>query len=171
MSQKVERIPHLQSIRSLPVDFRLMDAQEDHSSRKSDTVIMNNGTVYDSIAENVKVAGKKSNDKVDSNGYESPYEKGPYRGEGLNSAASTSQSYGSLLNDSKWNDTSYDANKVSNTHILLLDFFAHLFLSKLNMVILVCLVNLCDKLIYIKDNIKVKGCPHFLRLCSSMYIC
>lgn len=140
MSQKVERVPHLQSIRSLPVDFRLMEAQDDHSSRKSETVTLNNGSrVYDSIAENGKVAGKTIIDKVDSNGYESPYEKGPYRGEGLDSAASTSQSYGSLFNDSKWNDTSYDAKKVSYTPIL--DFLANIFLSKLDMVILVCLVN------------------------------
>lgn len=122
MSQKVERVPHLQSIRSLPVDFRLLDAHEDHSSRKSETVTMNNGSrLYDSIAENVMVAGKKINEKVDSNGYESPYEKGPYRGEGLNSAASTSQSYGSLFNDSKWNDTSYDAKKKLHSWFQLPD--------------------------------------------------
>ncbi|KAL1832690.1 hypothetical protein ACET3Z_002341 [Daucus carota] len=113
MSHKVERAPHLQSIRSLPVDFRLKDALEDHSSRNSETVTMMNSTrVYNSLTENVEVVGTNINNKVDSNGFdESPYGKGPYRGESLNSAASTSQSYGSSFNDSKWSDTSYDAKK------------------------------------------------------------
>lgn len=128
MSHKVERAPHLQSIRSLPVDFRLKDALEDHSSRNSETVTMMNSTrVYNSLTENVEVVGTNINNKVDSNGFdESPYGKGPYRGESLNSAASTSQSYGSSFNDSKWSDTSYDAKKVSGKTIYLaLQFTLH----------------------------------------------
>lgn len=135
MSQKTQSTPHLQSIKSLPVDFRFMDSSASDPSQNSEALNGNNGTMaYGSIPENGEFADEvveDMNNSIGRNDDESPYsrltllvdERPPTIDENLDSATSPLQSPDPSLDESKWSDTTtYVAKKVTYCFSLSLHF-------------------------------------------------
>uniref|UniRef100_A0A5B7AAI2 Putative myosin-1 n=1 Tax=Davidia involucrata TaxID=16924 RepID=A0A5B7AAI2_DAVIN len=124
MSQKAQVSPSLQSIKSLPVEFRFMGLPTSHGFDKSDAVNANNtNMIPDSIPENGELAAevvRNTDNNMDQDNDESPYgrltlsvEEGPsIVDEDLNTATSSLQSFVPSRTESKWSDTtSYVAKK------------------------------------------------------------
>lgn len=123
MWQKPQGVPYLPSIKSLPVDFRLVGSPQPHSLGKAEGV--NSGKTEmtsDNIPENGELAGGVLGDKFARNDDDSPYssvnlnltfveEEASASGEGLISAAAPLRSLIPFRHESKWNDTSYYATK------------------------------------------------------------
>uniref|UniRef100_A0A5B7A873 Putative myosin-1 n=1 Tax=Davidia involucrata TaxID=16924 RepID=A0A5B7A873_DAVIN len=125
MSQEARVSPSLQSIKSLPVDFRFMGSPTSHGFDKSDAVnASNNNMIPDSIPENGELAGELVRDtdgNMDQDNDESPYsslslsvEERPSIGdEDLNTATSPLRSFVPSHTESRWSDTtSYVAKKM-----------------------------------------------------------
>lgn len=121
MSQKPQVMPYLQSIKSLPVDFRLMGSPEPHSLGKVEGVnVGKTNMISDLISENGELGVGDIGDKIARNDDESPYssvnmtsveEEASGSDESLNSAAAPLRSLIPSRNESKWNDTTYYVGK------------------------------------------------------------
>lgn len=129
MSEKVQGSRYLQSIKSLPVDFRV-GSPNSESREKSSGVNSNNARVImsesSSIAENVETLNEVVEGNVDADNDDSPYSslnastegRPSVVGDDLNSEASSLQSVGLSRVDSKWSDTkTYSAKKVVSISI------------------------------------------------------
>lgn len=110
MSQKAQGLPYLQSIKSLPIDFRLVGSREPRSVGEAEAV---NISKTEMISENIlesELAGGSVGNKIARNEDESPYcsvnlaleEENFDNGEILGFAADPLR-----RNESKWNDTTY----------------------------------------------------------------
>lgn len=129
MSEKVQGSRYLQSIKSLPVDFRVGSPNSEFRE-KSSGVNSNNARVImsesSSIAENVETLNEVVEGNVDADNDDSPYSslnaslegRPSVVGDDLNSEASSLQSVGLSRVDSKWSDTkTYSAKKVVSISI------------------------------------------------------
>lgn len=128
MSEKVQGSRYLQSIKSLPVDFRV-GSPNSESREKSSGVNSNNARVImseSSIAENVETLNEVVEGNVDADNDDSPYSslnastegRPSVVGDDLNSEASSLRSVGVSRVDSKWSDTkTYSAKKVVSISI------------------------------------------------------
>lgn len=126
MSEKVQGSRYLQSIKSLPVDFRVGSPNSEFRQKSSGLNSSNAGVMSDSIAENVETLNEVVERNVDADNDDSPYstlnaslEGRPSAvGDDLNSEASSLRSVGSSLVDSKWSDTkTYSSKKVVSISI------------------------------------------------------
>lgn len=120
--KKVQGSRYLQSIKSLPVDFRVGSPNSELRG-KSSGVNSNNGRVImsESIAENVETLNEVVEGNADADNDDSPYSslnaslevRPSVVGDDLNSEASSLRSVGLSRVDSKWSDTkTYSAKKV-----------------------------------------------------------
>lgn len=128
MSEKVQGSRYLQSIKSLPVDFRVGSPNSEFRE-KSSGVNSNNARVImseSSIAENVETLNEVVEGNVDADNDDSPYSslnaslegRPSVVGDDLNSEASSLRSVGLSRVDSKWSDTkTYSAKKVVSISI------------------------------------------------------
>lgn len=128
MSEKVQGSRYLQSIKSLPVDFRV-GSPNSESREKSSGVNSNNARVImseSSIAENAETLNEVVEGNVDADNDDSPYSslnpslegRPSVVGDDLNSEASSLRSVGLSRVDSKWSDTkTYSAKKVVSISI------------------------------------------------------
>lgn len=128
MSEKVQGSRYLQSIKSLPVDFRVGSPNSEFRE-KSRGVNSNNARVIiseSSIAENVETLNEVVEGNVDADNDDSPYSslnpslegRPSVVGDDLNSEASSLRSVGLSRVDSKWSDTkTYSAKKVVSISI------------------------------------------------------
>lgn len=127
MSQKPHVLPCLQSVKSLPVDFRLVGSPEPHSLGKVDDVnIGKTEMISDLIPENGELGTGDIGDKIARNDDESPYssvnmileEEAFARDQSLNSASAPLHSLIPFRNESKWNDTTYYVGKKVTSSFL-----------------------------------------------------
>lgn len=128
MSEKVQGSRYLQSIKSLPVDFRVGSPNSEFRE-KSSGVNSNNARVImseSSIAENAETLNEVVEGNVDADNDDSPYSslnpslegRPSVVGDDLNSEASSLRSVGLSRVDSKWSDTkTYSAKKVVSISI------------------------------------------------------
>lgn len=120
MSQKVQGSRYLQSIKSLPVDFRVGSPNSEFQEKSSAVNSSNAGVMSQSIAENVETLNEVVEGNVDTDTDDSPYSILNASLEGrpsavdndLNSEPSSLRSVGPSLVDSRWSDTkTYSAKK------------------------------------------------------------
>ncbi|WOH07497.1 hypothetical protein DCAR_0726927 [Daucus carota subsp. sativus] len=111
MLPKAQGLPYLQSIKSLPVDFRLVGSWEPSSIGKAEALnISKTEMISESISENGELAGGGVGNKIARNEDESPYSSVNLALEEENFASDESLGFAAdplRHNESKWNDTSY----------------------------------------------------------------
>lgn len=121
MSEKGPGSRSLQSIKSLPVDFRVGLPNSEFSGKSGGVNGSNARIMSESIPENGEMLNEVVDGNVDAGNDESPYSslnlslegRPPAVDDDLNSEASSLQSIGPSRVDSKWSDTkTYSAKKV-----------------------------------------------------------
>ncbi|WOH13189.1 hypothetical protein DCAR_0832698 [Daucus carota subsp. sativus] len=117
MSLKPQVLPYFQSIKSLPVEFKLVDSPGAYSLGEIEGAnTSRTEMIPDHVLENGELAGSEIGEKIARNDDESPYssvdmtlvEEEAFASDGTsNSAAAPLRSLIPFRNESKWNDTTY----------------------------------------------------------------